>query len=47
MGNINIHRILVQKCLDELSFGRVNGMLDSSINKGVKGIETVLDNTQP
>jgi hypothetical protein len=47
MANINIHRTLVSKCRDEPSFGRMKWILASAINKGVKGIETVVDKTQP
>jgi len=46
MGNINIHRTLIEKCLDKSYFGRLKGILDGAINKGVQVTETVVDKTQ-
>jgi hypothetical protein len=46
IGNINIHRTWIEKCLDKLSFGRLKAILENTINKGVQGIETVVDETQ-
>jgi hypothetical protein len=46
MGNINTHRPLVEKCPVKPSICRLKGILESAINKGVQGIETLVDKAQ-
>ena len=46
MGNINTYRIVVEKSLDKYPFGRLKGILENTISKGLKGVGSVVGKTQ-